>query len=179
MDTRTIKALLGQINKRGLANPNRFTAYFNAPQYVIDEVDGFDLISQQLLCESITFPGKQIESIDYSMYRNLLKMPSGYMNDELSVTFRLTEDFYVKKIFETWQAGIIDQRTYKARYLDEYVKDLFFIHEDKENKPKYKIRAVDCYPITVSAIEKSNETVDSALKLTVTFACRDIIHEPN
>lgn len=173
-----IEQLKGEITTRGLANPNRFKAFFDVPQYVIDEVTDMNTRSLNILCESISFPGKQIESIDYSMYRNLLKMPSGYMNDELSVTFRLTEDFLVKRVFERWQAGIIDQKTYKARYLDEYVKDLIFIHEDKQDDARYTIRAIDCYPITVSAIEKSNETTDSALKLSVTFACRDIIHKP-
>lgn len=172
-----IEQLKGEITRRGLANANRFTAFFNVPQYVIDEVADMDTRSLNILCESISFPGKQIESIDYSMYRNNLKMPSGYINDELNVTFRLTEDFLVKRVFERWQAGIIDQKTYKARYLEEYVKDLLFVHEDKNDDAQYTIRAIDCYPITVSAIEKSNETENSALKLTVTFACRDIIHE--
>jgi len=171
-----IDQLKGEISKRGLANPNRFLAFFNVPAYVADDVKDLNQSrSLNILCESITFPGKQIETIDYSMYRNPLKIPSGFINDEVSVTFRLTEDFFVKKVFERWQAGIIDQRTYKARYLEEYVSDIVFDHQDKQDNTKYSITLRDCYPVTVGAIEKSHETTDAALRMTVTFACRDVI----
>lgn len=171
-----IEKLKGEINKRGLANPNRFQAFFNVPTYVAAEVRDLNQSrSLNILCESLSFPGKQIESVDYSMYRNPLKIPSGYINDEVTVTFLLTEDFFVKKVFERWQGGIVDQRTYKARYLEEYVTDIVFDHQDKQDNIKYSITLRDCYPITVGAIEKSSETTDSAVRMSVTFACRDIL----
>ena len=192
-----------EIGKRGgFANSNRFWTSFNAPSYVKSWNGTDSSRSINMLCESISFPGKQIESLDYSMYRNTYKVPTGYMNDELNVVFRITDDFFVKKVFDEWQAGIIDQTTYKARYIDEYAKQFTFAHESKEgnkgsftaantfnpqfnfNKAAlatdyitndYKINITDCYPITVGAIEKSNESMDEIMKLQVTFAYRDII----
>ena len=162
------------VRRSGLANPNRFRAFINVPNYV-KEGGKFDMQSLNLLCESITFPGKQIETLDYSMYRNPLKIPTGYINDDVTITFRLTEDFYVKTIFEKWQQGIINQKTYTLRYLAEYVTDIFLEHQDKEDKTKYGIILRDAYPVTLGAVAKSQTTTDSILTLDVTFSCRDVI----
>lgn len=162
------------VRRSGLANPNRFRAMINVPDYV-REGGKFDMRSLDLLCESITFPGKQIETLDYSMYRNPLRMPTGYINDDITITFRLTEDFYAKTIFEKWQQGIIDQKTYTLRYLAEYVTDIKLEHQDKQDKVKYGITLRDAYPITLGAVAKSQTTTDSILTLDVTFSCRDVI----
>jgi len=162
------------VRRSGLANPNRFRAMISVPGYV-REGGKFDMRSLDILCESISFPGKQIESLDYSMYRNPLKIPTGFINDDVTITFRLTEDFYAKTIFEKWQAGIIDQFTYTSRYLEEYVTDIKLEHQDKQDKVKYGITLRDAYPITLGAVAKSQTTTDSILTLDVTFAFRDVI----
>ena len=95
-----------EISRRGgFAASNRFWTSFSVPRFVQSWNSNYSR-SLNLLCESISFPGKQIESVDYSMYRNTYKVPTGYMNDELNVVFRLTQDFFVKKVFDEWQSGI-------------------------------------------------------------------------
>lgn len=195
-----IDDLKAEIGKRGgFANSNRFHTYFSVPNFVKSWNGTDSSRSMNILCESISFPGKQIESLDYSMYRNTYKVPTGYMNDELNVVFRITDDFFVKKVFDEWQSGIIDKTTYKARYIDEYATQFSFKHDNKTNRQKglpktfnptrnfldttseiynerdYEINITDCYPVTVGAIEKSNESTDEIMKLQVTFAYRDII----
>ena len=162
------------VRRSGLANPNRFRAMINVPDYV-REGGKFDMRSLDLLCESISFPGKQIETFEYSMYRNPLKMPTGFINDDVTITFRLTEDFYAKRIFEKWQAGILNQKTYTLRYLAEYVSDISLEHQDKQDEVKYGITLRDAYPITLGSVAKSQTTTDSFLTLDVTFSCRDVI----
>ena len=176
-----IEKLKSEISKRGLANPNRFSAKIGIPAWVRAQVPDIGAGNESLdvLCESITFPGKQIETADNSLYRNPLKLPTGYINDEVSVTFRLTEDFLVKRVFEVWQAGIIDQSTYKARYLVEYVQDMEFQHQDKNDDVRYSIKLINAYPITVGSIAKSHETTNAAVTMSVTFACRDVIANNN
>lgn len=173
----SIEVLKSEVVRRsGLANPNRFRALVSVPSYVRSKMSGkFDMRSLDILCESISFPGKQIETLDYSMYRNPLRIPTGFLNDEVAITFRLTEDFYAKTVFETWQAGIIDQKTYTARYLEEYVTDIKLEHQDKQDKVKYGLTLRDAYPITLGAVAKSQTTTDSILTLDVTFSCRDVI----
>jgi len=83
------------VRRSGLANPNRFRAFINVPNYV-KEGGNFDMRSLNILCEAISFPGKQIETLDYSMYRNPLKIPTGFINDEVTIKFRLTEDFLLR-----------------------------------------------------------------------------------
>jgi len=177
MSQSSIEVLKAEVVRRsGLANPNRFRAFINVPNYV-KEGGNFDMRSLNILCEAISFPGKQIETLDYSMYRNPLKIPTGYINDDITITFRLTEDFYAKAIFEKWQRGIINQKTYTLRYLEEYVTDIKLEHQDKQDQSKYGITLRDAYPVTLGAVAKSQTTTDSILTLDVTFSCRDVIIE--
>jgi len=188
MSQSSIEVLKAQVvGKGGLANPNRFRAFIPVPGYVRGDrqiapllASGTGSVAQSMyslnvLCESISFPGKQIETLDYSMYRNPLKIPTGFINDEVTIKFRLTEDFFAKAIFDRWLNGIIDQKTYKQRYLEEYVVDIKLEHQNKEDKVKYGITMRDAYPLTMSSVEKSQETTNSILTLDVTFSCRDII----
>ena len=179
----SIEFLKAEVVRRGgLANPNRFRAMIPVPGYVRNDRSiapllpaNVDMSSMNTLCESINFPGKQIETLDYSMYRNPLKIPTGFINDEVSIKFRLTEDFYIKTIFDRWLNGIIDQKTYKQRYLEEYVVDITLEHQDKQDDVKYGITMRDAYPVTLGSVEKSQETTNSILTFDATFSCRDII----
>lgn len=171
----TLKSTIA--SKGGFANPNRFEALINLPSSGIvgrktNVAKHLEIL--MLSCESLTFPGRQIESLDYSMYRNTIKIPTGYINDEVNVTFRLTEDMYAKNIFDAWQRCVVDQETYKARYFDEYTSQIEFHHLNKKNEKTFSVFLDDCYPITVGAVEKSNESMDEILKMQVTLACRDI-----
>tara|TARA_B100001093_G_scaffold309635_1_gene295427 strand:- start:120 stop:704 length:585 start_codon:yes stop_codon:yes gene_type:complete len=190
MSQSSIEVLKAQVvAKGGLANPNRFRAFIPVPGFVRQDrsiapllASGTGSVAQSMyslnvLCESINFPGKQIETLDYSMYRNPLKIPTGYINDDITITFRLTEDFYAKAIFEKWQRGIINQKTYTLRYLEEYVTDIKLEHQDKQDQSKYGITLRDAYPVTLGAVAKSQTTTDSILTLDVTFSCRDVIIE--
>lgn len=179
----TIDDLKSEISKRGgIANTNKFLIHIEVPDYVQRRAfwnSTESTKSLNILSESVNFPGKQIESLDYSMYRNQYKMPTGYINDELNVTFRLTNDFFVKRVFDEWQSGIIDKKTYKARYNDEYARPMDIAYNTKSADKglqlnNFAIKVTDCYPITVGAIEMSNEDSDTVAKLQVTFAYRDI-----
>lgn len=171
--------------KGGFANPHRFNAYIYLTQNVSSALSrkGISFGAQgteftNISCESVTFPGKQIETADYSTYRNKIKMPTGFINDEVNITFRLTEDMYLKNVFDAWQEYIIDPETYQARYRSEYVSNIELMSLDKGNLSQHNVLLVDCFPVTVGGIEKSNESTDEVLKLQVTFACKDVVRAP-
>ena len=173
-----IDKLKSSIDKRGgFANPHRFKAIINYPtavrnwQNLIPSSADKDFLN--LTCESINLPGRQIETNDYSMYRNTIKMPSGYMNDEVNITFRLTEDYYAKEVFDKWQLSIFDQKNYLVGFFNDYVADMEFESLNKMNNTTHVVKLFDCYPVTVGGIEKTNESTDDILKLQVTIAYRD------
>ena len=168
-----IDTLKSTIQSRGgFANTNRFSAEFTVPT----SLTGSQQKDQEFLslsCESINMPGRQIESLDYSMYRNTIKIPTGYANDEINITFRLSEDFFAKKVFDEWQRYIIKQDDYLVSYFNDYTTDMTLKSLNKENEVMHEVKLLNCYPLTVGGIEKSNETTDEILRLQVTIAYRD------
>ena len=50
-----------------------------------------------ILCEAVSFPGRQISTIDYIAERQAIKIPYSVINEDISMTFLLTNDYYVKK----------------------------------------------------------------------------------
>jgi hypothetical protein len=164
----TLKSTIGK--KGGFANTNRFEVDITFP----NANTSAEVIT--LVSEAINFPGRQIETLDYDRgYRaNTIKIPTGYSNEEFNITFRLTNDFFVKKLFDEWQRIIFNSRTQKVSYLKEYARDITIHSLNKENEKTFGVKMFDCYPTTVGAIEKTNESQDEILRMQVTFTFKDL-----
>jgi hypothetical protein len=101
----------------GLAHTNRFAVYMAPPTAALFNLDlqnilvslvsgnfkARNLISDPrditILCESCTLPGRQIMTLDYQTFRQPEKLPYGYINEDVTFSFLLTNDYYVKKLF--------------------------------------------------------------------------------
>ena len=69
-----------------------------------------------ILCESVSLPGRQITTIDYTAERQAIKVPYSVINEDISMTFILTNDYYMKKMFDAWATGIFDVEKYRAGF---------------------------------------------------------------
>ena len=141
----SIDTMKSTINRRGgLARGNRYAVYISHPSKSINSLLGYNpatllsnLISGDgvniadfiqdprdmfLLCQSITLPGKRISTIEAAHNHNIAKKPYSAATDEVTMTFLLTNDYYIKKYFDMWQEMIIDTsgHHYKAFYKNEY-----------------------------------------------------------
>lgn len=188
-----IKSAIGKHG--GVAHPNRFAVYMHPPQAsllnldvqgaLINAISGTfkasnlinDPRDMALLCESCNFPGRQITTLDYQSIRQSIKMPYGYFNDEVTFTFLLTNDFYIKKIFEKWAGSVIDFDKYRVRYQNEYTTDVVIQQLNKENLPIYGVRLKKAYPITMNSIPLDNTAENAIQKMTVTMAFEDFEEE--
>jgi hypothetical protein len=125
-----------------------------------------------LLCQSCTLPGKLISTVESGHNHHLSKKPYSAATDEVTMSFLLTNDYYVKKYFDMWQEMIIDtsHEHYKAYYKRDYVKDVTIQQLSTGNDivPGYSIKLENAYPIQVSAIELNNGS-DGILEVTVTW----------
>ena len=175
----------------GLAPQNRFAIFMSPPTASLFNLDlegiaagalsgtfsPMNLINDPrdlaLLCVSCSLPGRQITTIEHQDSTILTKRPNGYLNDEVSFTFHLTNDYYIKKIFDKWQGAVINQETYHARYKDDYVADIVIQQLDHKNIPVYGVKLKNAYPVTVNSIDVSNEGENTFQKITVTMAYDD------
>ena len=190
-----IDTMKSTINRRGgLARGNRYAVYISHPSKSINSLLGYNpatllsnLISGDgvniadfindprdmfLLCQTASMPGKRILTTEAMHNHHMTKKPYSAATDEVSMSFLLTNDYYIKKYFDMWQEMIIDTagRHYKALYKDEYSTDIIIQQLSSSNDviPGYTIKLENAYPITVGAIDLS-EGSDGMMELSVTF----------
>ena len=134
-----LKAIIGK--RAGLARQNRFVVIMNSPASSLINTDFQGLIGQALsgqigindfindprdialLCQSTQIPGRQFNTLEYNrdMYANQIKIPYTYTNEDVTFTFLLTNDYYMKKMFDKWTEAIINSMTTYERSKPEII----------------------------------------------------------
>ena len=186
MSIERLKSLISK--KGGLAKANRFNVMFTPPTQSLLNLDLQGMISSaisgnfnaknlvndprdiSLLCDSVVIPGKQISTLDYQTTKNSVKIPYGYVQDDVSLSFLLTNDYYMKTIFDKWINSIVDTKKYCVAYKDDITCDVIIQQLDEEDVPIYGVKLEGAFPITMSEIALSNESTNTIQKLNVSFA---------
>ena len=168
---RHIDNLLGAVSKRkGYAHPNRFSITFPELSDIIDPVQAKHF---EFFCESTSIPGRQILTNDYSSTRQVEKRPNGYANEDVNFVFNLTNDYFIRDVFNRWTNEVVDRDTYEVGYRSDYSIDIEIHQLDEEDSKVYTCILKDAFPVTVQNIDLNNTTESSVQKLNVTMAYRD------
>ena len=191
-----IDSLKGVINKRGgLAKTNKFAIVMTPPtntllnldvaEHVRNALSGTfglgDLVNDPrdiaLLCENVSLPGRQIQTMEYASLQDWFtsKIPTGYLSDDVTFSFHLTGDYYIRKMFDRWQGSIISTKSKLVSYEAEYFSDVIIQQLDQNGIPIYGIKLINAFPTTVSAIVLDNNAADQTQRLTVTLAYEDYV----
>lgn len=163
----------------GLAMQNRYRLYVTPPKGVLANPHDFNI-----MCDSCSLPSRQILSQDYQSVRQSQKIANGYINDDVSFTFILTNDYYAKDIFDAWAAKVIDFGKYRAGYLNDYTGTVQIMqtvkktHKDAktsllDEKTIYSATLLGAYPILFSSIPLSNDSQNTVQKFGVTMTYMD------
>jgi hypothetical protein len=185
----TIEDLKATISKKGgLARANRFRVIFTPPtqsllnlnpQTIISSVISGNFSAKNLindprdidiLCDSVSIPGRQISTIDYIAEKQSVKIPYGELHDDVTCTFLLTNDYYMKTVFDSWIGSIVDMDQYSLAYKKDITTDVIIQQLDEENTPIYGVKLEGAFPTTVNDIELSNESENTIQKLGVSFS---------
>lgn len=180
------QAALGKLNSDGPSDT--FQIPFNSMSA------GSKLIT--LNCESASLPGVGVSTQPNRIYGPVKEYPyEKIYTGDMSLTFRLDHEMWLRKIFTAWQ-DVIYQRTPTQNlpfsgdfeYQDEYVAEMEIYQyptkqkastaevpmrqEEDNTKPIYGVRLFDVYPKAISAIELGYGSIDTYNKQTVEFAYR-------
>lgn len=186
MSIDNLKATVGK--RGGIAKANRFLTIFTPPTQSLLNLDPFDIVGRAasgnfnaksliadprdiaFLCESTQIPGRSLNTLDYQGERETLKIPNGFIDDDVTMTFLLTNDYYMKDMFEGWMSSIVDTENYQLGYKQNYQTDIVIQQLNDFDKNIYGIRLKNAYPINIAAIELNNTSENTIQKVTVTFA---------
>lgn len=126
------------------------------------------------LAQSVNIPGKQIQSFAYSPYRNPVEVPTGYVNEDLNMTFVLTNDYFIKKFFDKWTQLIVDPESYLVGYPEEYRSDINIQQLGPDGEVVYEVTATEAFPKSVKGVDFTSENTQINT-IDVTFSFTDII----
>jgi hypothetical protein len=198
----SIDDLKGSIGRRGgMAKANRFAIYMSHPKKRVGLINtdfqsllgnaarqlatGGSITLQNFLedprdvfmfCESVTLPGRQIATNDFYTDMKGYKKPYAYINDEVTMTFYLTNDYYMHKYIKSWMDVIMpkDGDSYQVGYKSDYARDIVIQQLGNSNfVPAAGIVLKNAYPLSLSTINLSNASENEIVRITVTFAYDD------
>jgi len=174
--------------KRGLAKNNKFAVSFTPPTVGLINIDAENVVGSLLtgrnvgkedfiydprditiLCDQVELPGRAISTVEYMTNEQSNKFPYTNIDGDVTMHFMLTNDYYMKTLFDTWQSTIIDVDNYDIGYKDDYAVDVVIQALDQENYPIYGVKLERAYPIDISMIALSNSDEDFS-RLTITMA---------
>lgn len=192
-----ISDLKSTISKRGgLATSNKFVVNFAPPtQALIDlnansvlgavlnrNISPISLINNPIdvsvLCQSLTVPGRTLGVLGYSLGNKLnIDIPINYSVSDITFSFILTNDFFIRRLLESWMALIFDQDDFSIGYYRDYVNDITVSMLDKKGFPVFSFKLLDAYPKSIESKELNNGTNDSAVTISavMTFENYEII----
>jgi len=192
----SIDRLKSTISKKGgLAKANRFNVMFTPPSGGLLNLNLQGAISSALsgnfnaknlindprdialLCDSVVMPGKQISTVEHQTTMQSKKIPYGTIHDDVALTFLLTNDYYMKNMFDKWINSIVDTDKYCVAYKKDIVTDVIIQQLDEQDIPIYGIKLEGAFPISMSEVAFSNESSSTIQKLNVSFAYDKFVPE--
>jgi hypothetical protein len=179
------------VSKRGgLAPQNRFAIYMALPLISFDLQDLVARVFDQgpntdsalafndprdisIMCDSVTMPGRQIATTELQNNMLGLKIPYGYMNDDVTFSFHITNDHFMKKYFEKWFNGVINRKNMTLNYRNKFVTDIIIQQLDQRDVPVYTCTLKNAFPTTISSYDLSNSGENQTQKMSITVAYED------
>jgi hypothetical protein len=130
-----------------------------------------------ILCDSVTMPGRQIATNDLQNNLLAVKMPYTYMNDDVTFSFHITNDHFMKKYFEKWFNQIVDRRSMTMKYKSQYATDVIIQQLDQRDVPVYTCTLRNAFPTTIAGYEVTNSGENQTQRMQITLAYDDWYEE--
>lgn len=130
-----------------------------------------------ILCESVNLPGRQISTIDYQAERQSIKIPYGIINEDVTMSFILTNDYYMKKLFDDWMSGVFDVESYRVGFKKDFTTDVVIQQLNSKNVPVYSVRLEGAFPVTMNSIQLDSNSENTIQKLNVTLSYENYVPE--
>ena len=149
----TINSMVANIAAYKIAYPYKYEIAFT-------RFSGTPLENLRLCvsCEKCTMPGKTIATQEIKYHGPVYEMPyeESYAGD-MEAVFKLSGDFFERKVFEKWQREIVNPKTHNFKYFDDYVSEIEITQLDLEDNPICRVILEDAYPKTIGPLDFGDE----------------------
>ena len=186
--------LISAVNShKGISKANKFVVKNMTIPDVLRDDHLSNTRDMHFFCDSTFFPGRNMATVEYRA--GSVSEPFIHSNnfaETITLTFNLTNDMFIKKLFDEWQDYIMPLtnkerkvRTNIMRYPNSYRGKFDLVKLDSELKEKthtynvssgsvrisegYTVQILDAFPKQVDAMNVSFASQE-ALKLTVQMA---------
>lgn len=170
----------------GILSPSRFDVYIGGANFTaVGEGGPLSRQTPQTLsvealrrlsesCESVNFPGRSFSSQPNRISGPVREMPyESLYSGDLDMTFRVGGDMFERQYFEEWMDIIVDHKSNRLNYYDNYVRDIYLTQLNLKDEIVHQVKIKECYPKTLNPVERSQTTTDETLKQSLSFAFRE------
>ena len=176
--------------------PTNLSVLAEATDDRVNDEQGFDipkskagsmqqLVSQMgsqvnMHCDSISMPAHDLQSEEHTQYGIPSQIVTGHgFTGTIGASFYADKYLRERHFFEAWQKMAVGMRDHRVGYLKDYAGtiDIYQLGSndqdgDTTDVPTYAIRATECYPETVSAVEYNYGSANQIVKINVGFQYR-------
>ena len=181
--------------KGGLAPSNRFNVIFAPPAVSLLNLNVENIIGSvisgnfnagnllndprdlSILCKSVTLPGRTLSTFEHDHDRQQNKYPYTFIDEDVTMTFHLTNDYYMRNMLEQWQSGIFNTESYVTGFKNDYSVDVIIQQLNQKNIPVYGVKLEKAYPVSYESITLDNSQENAATEMSVTFAYNKFVPE--
>lgn len=160
-----IEDFKGLVSKRGgMAQANLFNVILPAIPG-----SGLSVDEGNLLCSTVSLPGLQLQTVDRTVGTVSEKVATGSVHDDVSFTFKVLNDYGIKKYFDSWQKIAYNKETHQIGYKNEYRKQVTINQLKKTSTGLaliYECKLFDAWPISTNSIDLTNDQ-DGLVEITV------------
>lgn len=189
----TIEELKSVIGKKGgIARTNNFRILFTPPQTTLFNIDPDQLLGSligggsgefnpknifndprdlSLLCQSANIPGAQIQTLEHAHGKQSVKAANTFIHEPVNLKFILTNDYYIKRLFDNWIHLEVDINNHTVGYKKDYSCDMVIQQLNPQGKVVYGVKLLKAFPTTVTSIDldSSNENAMGELSVTIDY----------
>lgn len=178
--------------KGGVARTNNFRVIFTPPKTSLFNIDPEAIVGSifggdtgnfdarnlmndprtvSFLCSGATIPGVQIQTVDFSGAKQATKVANTFIHEEVTLKFILTNDYYIKKLFDNWLGQVVSTDNHMVGYKDDYSCDVIIQQLNPKGNVVYGVKLIKAFPTTVTGIEfdASNENAYGELNVTMSY----------
>lgn len=170
----SLKDFISASRLLGIAKPNRFSVYFQAPDTLANAGPFTPYACQNiaLFCNRAELPAITLSTTPIRLTGEVLNMPYDRNFGDCTMSFYADTGMNAKYFFEEWINSIQDRDDRTFAYYDDYTIPKMVIDvETIQNEPSYRVELFDVFPKAVNSVNL-DYAANGLMEITVSFEYR-------